>query len=36
VETVTYTPNTDTNGNGVADEEELHYVLTIHYVNGSG
>ena len=34
--TVTYSPNTDTNRNWIADEEELHYKLTIHYVNGSG
>ena len=31
--TVTYKPNTDDNNNGIADEDETHYTLTIHYVN---
>ena len=31
--TVIYTAKTDVNGNGIADEEEAHHTLTIHYVN---
>jgi hypothetical protein len=31
--TVTYTAKNDKNGNGIADEIELHHTLTIHYVN---
>jgi hypothetical protein len=32
---VTYTANTDDNGNGIADEDEASdfHSLTIHYVN---
>jgi hypothetical protein len=31
--TVTYTAKNDANGNGVADEDEPHHTLTIHYKN---
>ena len=34
--TVVYTPDVDTNDNGVADANEQHYTLRIHYVNAKG
>jgi hypothetical protein len=34
--TVIYTANLDVNDNGIADQNETHYTLTIHYVNTQG
>ena len=34
--TVTYTPDNDTNGNGVADELETEYKVTVNYVYSRG
>ncbi|MBR6907700.1 hypothetical protein IKN40_04320 [bacterium] len=31
--TVIYSANLDANDNGIADQNETHYTLTIHYVN---